>query len=165
MTSYYKIKELPGLKGMIARGEETAPNHVCVEELINLDVIIGDRQLRFPMPEDALYINTEYLEAIDNIDLREFSTKSPFGKLNYEGHWSKGTIHVDYAHYENALTVNVKDTSVDPVRTVFSDNFYGDYRVDAEECVQRVLKDEDEIEELVFSLSDVADAQRKQTRC
>lgn len=167
MANYYRVKNLPGLKGLVIRGKTVllgGYDYVNVEEIINTAIVIGDRELRFPFPTGTMLLSVDELEVFENFEKKEFTYDNPFGDLGYEGHWSRGTIHVDYAVYEKGMSINVKDTSVKPVRTVFSQNFYGDYCVDAEESVQHVLKNESDIEELVFSLQDIAAAQKEGMR-
>lgn len=167
MNQYYKIKNIPGLNGLHVRGQLHKASDIAnrvidvveVFDFINANIQLGDRELKYPVPEHTVYINTFYLKETPDFFLKEFSTENPFGKLAYEGHWSKGTIHVDYAVYENGMSVNVKDTSVKPIKTVFTQNFFNEDAVAAENCIQQTLRDEADIDDLVFSLHEISDSQ------
>lgn len=172
MPSYYRIKGCPGLESLIVEGYETDisvehPNDnrvydlVCAEAIINPGVAVGDSTLKWPQPPLTVFFIKKNLEEID-YSPREFSTENPFGALEYEGHWSRGTIHVDYASYENGMSVNVKDTSVNPVKTVFTENFYGDYQTDAQEAIEQALRHETDVDDLVFELTHLAEMQNPQ---
>lgn len=168
MPSYYRIKGIPGFEGLIvsSNGSRIAINNdevdvLDVSEIINPNIAIGDGVLKWPQQRGSIFINADLLEKID-YSPREFTTGNPFGALEYEGHWSRGTVHVDYASYENGMSVNVKDTSVQPAKTVFTENFYGDYQVDAEEAIEQALRHETDIDDLVFELTHLAEMQNPQ---
>lgn len=163
-TSYYRIENLmPGLNGLIVRVDDDgkrSDGYRAVSRVYNTNISFGDSTLSHPVNAPGLLISLGNLQKVDDPTIREFATDNPFGELQYEGHWSKGNIHVDYALYEKIMTVNVKDTSVKPTLTVYSQNYIGDFRVDAEESIQQVLRDESDIDDLVFSLQDIAAAQK-----
>jgi len=167
MPKFYKIRGLPGFDGFVAKGDPlvTTTNDgdridvVSVKELLNLNVIIGDRSISFPMPPDCLLIGADAVVEIDDPGIREYTAQTPFGPFEYEGHYKKDGIQVDYAVYGNGMSVSVKDTSVNPVKTVYSQNYYGDYTVDAEEAVEKALREDSYIEDLVFALKDITNAQ------
>jgi hypothetical protein len=168
--SFYKITEIPGMNGFIAVGDLIKNNGheeyelINVETLINTDIMVGDRQLRYPIPKGAFWLNRNYVKEIDDPGIREYSAENDFGDLEYEGTYEKGRIRVSYASYKNVLTIDVKDTSVNPIRTVYSQNYYDDHRVDAEKSVVGSLRIDDGLEDLVFLLKDIAEKQRNGTQ-
>lgn len=170
---YYKIKNMPGFDGLIARAspgtdllpfivyDKDEPKDVLrVEEIINPNVAIGDSTLRWPQESDAMFIGVNHLERVD-FTPREFSAENPFGKLTYECHYSRDSIRIDYASYELGLAVTITDAGVEPVKTLYAQNFFGMHAEDAEMSIDRAIKNEERIEDLIFVLNDLARDERR----
>jgi len=159
-ASYYRIKDIPGLHGLIVKGVDIAPDFVLIEEIINTNVVLGDSNLKFPMPDDAVFIHPDFLVPVENFEMKTFSTKNPFGKMRYEVHYDKGGVHVDCASYENGISVNVKDGTVSPAKTIFTENYFDEFGERAEDVIKNVMNDALDEDDLIFELKDIAADQR-----
>lgn len=170
MANYYRVLDIPGLKDLIVRTEGRVvkvsvqnpmfdaelgwTDSLMVSEIINANVAIGDSSLRWNIPPNSLWIGTNYLTTIPDPQIREFSVKNPFGKLHYEGHYNKGDIKIDYAQYERTISVNLTD--VKAKKTIYSQNYFDENVVNVKRLIENALSDESTIDDLVFSLKDIA---------
>jgi len=160
--TYYRIKGLPGFDGLIAAAHgplvQVEGKHDCdiyaIDEIINPNVAIGDSTLRWPQEPWSLFISEGHLEPVD-FSPREFTADSPFGELSYEGHFSRSNIAVDYAVYANGASVSIKDTSVSPVRTIYSQNFFGRRAGEAVLAIEDAREDKELVEFLPFELDTI----------
>jgi hypothetical protein len=125
---------------------------VEVEEIINVNVIVGDRQLKFPVKNGMLMLNIHSVQEIDDPQLREFTTENPFGEYLYDGSYKKNSIVVTYVRYENGISVDVKEDFGDTGRTVYSQNYYGEAAEQAEGIVEQTLSNDLDVDDLVFNL-------------
>jgi hypothetical protein len=128
---FYLVKDsLPGLSGLHVRGYMTATTgrnypRVEVVEIIT-NAVVGDRDVKFQIPRYSLWINPEHLTEVDDIT-HEYTTKNDYGEFRYEGRLVQGTLQIVYAKYDNAITVTVIETSVEPSKTLYSKTFYDDH--------------------------------------
>lgn len=164
--SFFRIIDIPGMKDLIIKGrivelyETPTSQHygdgviesVEVEEILNPDVIIGDRQLKFPVVKGFLHVNLHAVREIDDPGVREFTTQSPFGKYQYDGSYKKFDIVVTYVRYENGISVTISEDRGGAGRTLYSQNFYNERADEAEETVQQALRNDIDIEDLVMEL-------------
>jgi hypothetical protein len=162
--NYYRIKGMPGFDGLIAgvdgkdydndlpvlESDDGPFDLVPIAEIINPNVAIGDSTLKWPQEFGAMFINNQNLEWID-YSPREFSTGNPFGKLVYEGHYSRDNISVDYASYESGTTVTISEPGV----TLFSQNFYGTLAARAENEVKEAISGDFDLDDLIFRLKEL----------
>lgn len=165
-TFYYRIAGIPGLEGLIAESsakstDPSIPLHI--DTLVNPNAVLGDRTVKFPIPENALFITARYLESCPDPN-REFSTESPFGKLQFEGHLKRDELCVDYVRYENAITITIREDYGENGRTVYTQNFFGDSVPQALAMVEAVMAGKQEVDELVFQLKDLKEEELRGAR-
>ena len=167
MSSFYRIKGLPGLEGLVAETDEgfeaSKPNELglcSICSLSNPNTVLGDRSLKFPIPSGALYIGDAYLERIPDPN-REYTSESPFGKFQFEGSFKRDDIEIDYSRYENGISVTVREmkklnTSM-AKKTVYSQNFYGGFADTAMDVIEAIMSGAHEIEDAVFQFKSLKD--------
>ena len=159
MSTTYKIVDLPGLKGLFAIGSYDNDGMVEIEALVNANITIGDRQLKYPLPARSVFISEEFLEVVkEDIATREFAFDNPFGKHLYEGRFQKDNLEVIHVVYEDALTVTIIEKA-DPRgkgmdRPIFTGNFF-DNKMIALEMVEDMLHGNTDPDDLVFELKNL----------
>jgi hypothetical protein len=126
MGSFFRIHDLsPGLDGLIVEGIKRAgANKIEIDKIINPNAILGDRQVTLPVTPDSLFISDRNLSPCDDPGRREFASDNPFGNFIDKCQYERGTLRVTVSHFERALTVDIKDTSNSPIRTVLCENFF-----------------------------------------
>jgi hypothetical protein len=166
---HYKIKGIPGLEGLVVEGEyretisrgATDPvyDYICIRELINPNAVVGDRTVHFPIPERSLFICDAYLTEVDDPGIKQFSTKSPFGKLLFEGQLRRGDLIVDYVQYDNAVTVTIREEHTDKSgtkgRTVYTQNFFKKKAPVAMQAVAHAFGGDLDVDDLIFELKEI----------
>ncbi len=166
---HYMVKGIPGLEGLVVDGEYRervgagTSDHIAVDEIINPNVVVGDRTVKFPMPKGAIYINDQFLVPVGDYRERQFSTKSPFGKFLFEGHLKRGELVVDYVQYDNAVSVTIREDKGKVGRTVYTQNFFADGGSAAMKAIAAVLSDEKDVDDLVFRLKELKQEELKGT--
>lgn len=152
---YYRPVDLPGFEGLIFAGEEFKQrghsDRLEVSEVININVVVGDRNLRFPIPQKALYIDRPYFQEYDgSFDTKEFSSDNTFGSWEAECNLVLDQDRkVTWVRYQNALTVTVQQGP----KTIYAQNFFKQtIRWDVIEMLTR-LKPSD-FEYLLFELQE-----------
>ncbi len=164
MPKFYRIKGLPGLDGLIVQnlddqtievtiGKDPAITFVPVSTIIT-NAVVGDRDLKFPLPPRSLLIDAKFL--VDIIDpTKEYSAKSPFGKHLYDGTYARGDLHIAYTVFDNALSVTVyekKGPGKEGIqKTLYSQNFFVDHETPMR-LIEDVMAGEMDPEDLVFEL-------------
>ena len=105
----YKIVNLPGLSGLYVVGTKISADDDLVEiqELVNVGIVVGDRQLRYPIPPGAMWIGSDFLDESDDIGSREFSTDNPYGEFKYEGRFERDRLVIVHAVYEKAISITI----------------------------------------------------------
>lgn len=168
MPTYIVRKDLPGLAGLVVRGleEEFADSlsegrpammFVRVSEIINNDVVVGDRNVRYSLPVWGVLIKRDFLEEVADFVDAEFTVQSPFTEFHFEGHLTKNNLKVDYVKYGNgvSITVSERDAAELPKEvwnTLYSQNFFDDFAVEALAEVENSLRDDHDIEDLILQL-------------
>jgi hypothetical protein len=158
----YKINGIPGLDGLLVRGRTTEATTepsdegvfdlVAVDELLNVNVIVGDRQLRYPLPPDGLFVSKRYLTEVADPGLREYSTANPFGKYQSEGFFNSTSLEISWAVFSLAATITV--ISLDTRRTLFSQSFFKNSS-QAMGLVDRVMHGKLDPDDLISALQDL----------
>jgi hypothetical protein len=155
MSKFYWITNLPGLDGLVVESSHTNENgFVQVDTLINPNAILGDRQVKFPIPSGALWIHPDHLKQVIDPN-KSFSTESPFGEFQFEGRLKRDRLVVDYVSYDNAITITIREDDGKTGKTVYTQNFFYENAPVALGLVEEVLKGKQEIDELVFSLKEL----------
>lgn len=161
MSEFYRIKGIPGLEGLVveANARAIADGSPTVFEIITLlpNAVVGDRDVKFPVPPNALFVSHEHLVSTPDPS-KEYSTKSPFGTHLYEGRGTKERLEITYTVYDNALSVNVVEKA-DPKgkglnRTIYNQNFFAQ-RAAALEVINDTLLGRLDQDDLVLSLRDI----------
>ena len=161
MEKFYSIlPTLPGLAGLYIRGRQiwrdaggSGDQTVEVAEIIT-NQIIGDRDLKFPVPEGSLWISVDHLSEIDD-PTKEYSTKSPFGEYIKDGSFDSDDIHVSYSIFDNAVTVTIFEVQEDSSqRTLFSQNFFKERDI-VIEILTDVLVGKTDVEDLSLILQEI----------
>lgn len=169
MAFFYKIYALcPGLDGLIAQSSKgpvliSNVRWVEVDRIINPNAILGDRQVIIPLSSEGLRINERFLQDCEDPTGREFASDNPFGKFIDECRYEQGTLRVTLGHYEKALSVDIKDTGVKPVKTIFSANYSNSKST---QTIKNHISDFFEspgkdVDDLIFLLQDESDPTRK----
>jgi hypothetical protein len=156
MADFFRITGLPGLEGLVAEVAGECPKEGVAEvcALINTNVVVGDRNVKFPFPDRALYIDSQYLKLVPD-PFREYDAKNPFGSVLFEGHYKKNDLEVAYVVFDNALSATIFEKHKDgSQKTIFSQNFF-DSAIDARAAIEDVLREDDEVEDLVFRLKEL----------
>ena len=153
----YQIVNLPGLSGLhcVARYNED----VClfeIIELINVGIVIGDRFLRYPLPDRAMWLSGDFLKETDDITAREFSTDNPFGEYKYEGRYQKGDLVITHVMFEDAITVTILEENAEKTKTLYTGNFFDNKQI-ASEIIEEVLHGRIEPEDAIFELKNLED--------
>ncbi len=160
MPKFFKIKGLPGLDGLIVQntsdqtievsiGKDPAITFVPVDTIIT-NAIVGDRDLKFPLPPRSLLIDTRFLVGILD-PTKEYSAKNPFGKYLYEGTFVQDTLHIAYTVFDNALSATIYEMLGGKQKTLYSQNFFTNRKM-AMELIEAVLKGDMDPDDLVFEL-------------
>jgi hypothetical protein len=164
---YFRIKDMPGFTGLIAKCEVQAIveskggvfDVYYVDEIINPNVAIGDSTLKWPLEYGSMFINKHMLQEVE-YEKKTFTAENPFGEFQFEGHFQKGPLKIDYAKYSNGLSVNICEITkgdANGPKTIYSQNFFGIGKVEsAVKIIQKVLEGKADAEDLVFTLKDIA---------
>lgn len=175
MPKFYLVKDVgPGFDGVLVEGEpimeqvvpgfsEDSPpvstGLVSILRFIDTDSILGDRNSSSPVTPGSMLMDEAFLTEVEDPKLRQFDSKSPFGRFELEGRMSCGNIEVTYAQYEKALTVAVMevtkrdDLGVPDMKTLYSENFTDPATFQALKLViEHHLRDEESSEDLIFVL-------------
>lgn len=157
MSDFFRINGLPGLEGLVAEVRGACPKEgpVGIDALINVSVVLGDRNVRFNYPDGALKIDSKYLVNVPD-PTREYDTKSPFGMFLFEGHYKKDTLEVAYTMFDNALSVSIFEKHNDgKQKTLYSQNFFKN-ATEARDLIDQSFQAGD-CEDLVFQLKEIKD--------
>lgn len=158
----YKVKNVPGFEHLLAVGNEWQLDDghgtfevVEVKTLINTSVVIGDRELKINLPDQAMFINIHNLELVPETEAQhEFTSDNPFGEFKYDGRFQRGDLIVTHAVYERAITITIVEKTREYTHTVYSDNFFSE-RAIALNCVERMLHGQLDPDDLIFELKDI----------
>lgn len=172
MPKFYKINDIsPGLDGLIIEaGDEVTEGEttiVMVAKIIDRDSILGDRHVSYPVAQNALCLNREYLEETEDPGSMTYDSTNPFGKFVLEGRLNCGELEVAYAQYEKSMSVTVMnvidDSSPTPaqksMRTVYAENFSKRFD-EIKELIEESMRDGDSAELLVFSLKQMKEEEK-----
>ena len=156
MSKTYQIRNIPAFSGLVAVGDvDEDLELVEVFELVNTNVIVGDRNLKFPIPNKTLFIALKNLVEIEDVSTREFANDNPYGTYLYEGSFQKENLQVVHAVYQYAVTVSIieksspKEKGLD--KTLFVGNFF-DTKHRALEIIEDMLHGAMDPDDLVFEL-------------
>jgi hypothetical protein len=159
--AWYIIKGLgPGFDGMLLEkaSELSGFKFITASRLVNRNIMIGDRELSYSLPYGAVAISSDFLEPIDNPQLREYDSKNPWGKFVCEGRLTKNNIEVSWAEYEYCTQVTVQEKSVGcPTKTLYTDNFNLD-DIEHETIIGTIndsIRDEESLDDLIFALKEL----------
>lgn len=151
---FYIIKDLsPALNGLVIEGELNGDKtSVVVNKLVNRNAVFGDRSIVYPLPDSALSVGVSFLGELDNPALREFDSKRPFGKCLFEGAYTKDSLKVAYAQYEEAMQVTVLEVVNNRTKTIFS-GYFPKEKIDiVRGAVEECLCDDVSADDLFFEL-------------
>ncbi len=156
---FYSIKGLPGLDGLIVETNGKVAvasphqDYASVDTIIT-NAVVGDRDLKFPLPYHSLLIETKFLTEIPD-PTKEYSAQNPFGKHLYEGTFVRDALHITYTVFDNALSVTIYEAKpaehVEQQKTLYSQNFFVNRKM-AMELIEAVLQDKVDPDDLVFEL-------------
>ena len=162
---FFKIKGLsPALDGLTVEVVDSrAGGYLEVCRFINMNAIIGDRTLSFPVEKNGLLIDFSHLTAISDPEIREFSHTNPWGRCQFEGRYIKGTLEVAYAKYDLATQVTVTEKNGETSKTLFTRYCQGAPGICSADSVFNLVKEtieshlssEGDIDDLIFSLKNL----------
>lgn len=171
-TAYYTIKGVsPSLDGLEAKVVLAVPpdydGYSEVLSLRNRGVLIGDRPWSVPVAPGSLLIKDSFLIKSEYQDEMQFtSLKPPYGEHRYDAKLNISTYEVAYSEFENAVTVVVYDVSVEPKKTLYSQNFFDDEALDNVDYVLSLIDDFKnglfDPDELVFKLKEIHDGPQEE---
>jgi len=168
---YFRIKDLPGFEDLIARSNESIEH----DDLIYITAFFNESdKTDVIVPYGAVCISTDYLvpvsyfdfASLEQVDVPTITTesRSPFGKLMYEGRFTKEDLEIITVQYNNAVTVTIIEKqriiqknhgSVSSTNnTIYTQNFFVS-RATALEMVEAVMHGVIDADDLIFSLKDL----------
>jgi hypothetical protein len=163
---FCRIHDLPGLEGLVVKGTQVAIDlayehvgtgpllFVEVKELINPNVVVGDRQVKFPMPNQSLLISYEYLVDITD-PFKEYAVKNPFGSLLFNGRYEKDKLEIVYTRYTNGVSITILESrKMKDKKTLYSQNFFSK-AAEAIGKIEDVLSGDTDPEDLIMILKDL----------
>ena len=158
----YKTKNLPGFEHLLVVGNEWQLDDsrgtfevVEVKTLINTSVLVGDRELKINLPDQAMFINIHNLEPVPETESEhEFASDNPFGQYQYEGRFSRGILEVVHVVYEKAITISILEKVGPNSRTLYSESFFS-MRERALGMIEEMLHGELDSDDLIFNLKDL----------
>ena len=157
---FFRIKNLPGLQNLVVESRSMKlfrdGGHIGIDTIINDSVVVGDRELKYPLPPDSVLIHPDYLVAIPAFP-KEFASDNPFGKLLFEGHLQKADLHIDWVQYTKGVSVTVQERKDKNVRTLYSQNYFGDVATRAMKWITTQVSEDADPDDLVFGLRDLAE--------
>lgn len=159
MKTYFKITGLGrAFDGLIVESEKLLDTWQPVNRIINSDVMFGDRNASLALPPDAMLINEEFLEVCDNPELREYSSKSSYGKFELEGRYSCGKVEVAFSQYEKCLQVTLLEVPSKKgqgvTKTLYSENYTNTNNFDdIKDSIQVHVKNS-EVDDIIFQLQE-----------
>ena len=162
---YYIIHDLSkGLDGLYVRGDDFDAGFVVIKELINLNAIIGDRNVKWPIGEELMFMSKKCLTQVEDPEKREFAHDNPYGKFLYEAHHTKGIIEVAVGHYDKKVTVSIIEHHTDEkknktTKTVFTHAFEIASTGRIDECIDDAFSLTGDVEDVVFAFEELRDAE------
>lgn len=161
MSEFFKVSGIEGFNGLVFEAQKDADSDVVfpVVSILNPHQIVGDRILKIPMPDHALYLNnlSPHFTPTDDPQ-KEFTTKNPFGPLLFQGGYRKETIEIVYARYDNGISVTILEHYGElrnpQFRTIYTQNFFKQADT-ALEKIEDVLSGDVDVEDLVFMLKNL----------
>ena len=157
MSKLYVLKGLGrGFDGLVVEAENTDPRApqplLEVRKIINRNSVFGDRNVSFPVPAGALYVDSAYAEPSDE-GPREYDSHNPYGKFKLEARYTHGPLEVVLGQYERAVTVTVYEQQAEDKRTLYSQTFTGNFAA-VKEAVEVHTSDGD-VDDLIFRLDEL----------
>lgn len=113
-----KVSNVQGLGGALAE----------ISVIRRNGTLIGDRPWQEAVAPGSMFIAKKYLFLSPFQDEMEFSSVNDFGKHLISSVQTRGTTQLLYTEYDNAMSVDVKDISVEPSKTLYSRVFFGSNR-------------------------------------
>jgi hypothetical protein len=167
---YYVIKGIgSSFDGLVVESDEyiedgdDGPSMVEVGRIVNRNTVIGDRSVSYLLPQEAIWISDRYLEEVQDPELREFDSTNPWGKCEFEGRYTKGSIEVSYAQYERALQVTVSEKVDGKSKTIHSCYITNDIRK-MKEVIETCLREAADPDDLVFAIKAAEDEATRKDR-
>ncbi len=167
---FFKIKKLsPFLDGLVVEGDMkgvTVRPCLHVSRIINDSIVVGDRNLSYPVAPysyGSLTIDPEFLTELKDYKIREFDHTNPWGKCLFECGYNKGQLQVACARYELATQVTVTEKQGKRSKTLFTGYFRpqggdetGEHIFDeVKDTVESHLKGEYDIDDMIFELKEL----------
>jgi hypothetical protein len=157
MSKHYVLKGLGrGFDGLLVEAVTAAPGDPSVllevRKIINRNAIFGDRNVSFPVPPGAIYVDPAFAELTDE-GPREYDTSNPYGVFKLEARYSRGQLEVVLGQYEKAVTVAVSEQQAEGKRTLYSQTFTANFAA-VKEAVEVHTSDGD-VDDLMFRLAEL----------
>jgi hypothetical protein len=157
---YAKIKGMTmGFDGLvvecgryISRADYTLVEVKC---LTKPNMIIGDREISYPLPDFALWVNVNLLEECDFNERREFASTNPWGNVDYEGRHVIGDIEVITCKFEKCLQVTVMNNK----KTIYAQNFFMFFD-EIRMMLNKIFSGE--VDDLIFDLQRIKQKENKE---
>ena len=104
-------------------------------------------------------INLDVEELFEDVKVgkpEEVSIKDMLGEHLFEGSYVKGTLHVVYGMFENAVSITIYEMHGSTQKTLYTQNFFKQ-RDHALGTVEDVLAGKVDVEDLIFQLKEIKD--------
>ena len=131
-----------------------------VEQLINTSVIVGNRELKFTVPTQSIWLSPRDLELVSDSEAQhEFAADNPFGAYKYETRFTKDLLEIVCAVYEKATNITIIEKN-DPKKkgldkTLYSDSFFDKHAGRAFARISELVHGDLEPEDLIFELKEI----------
>lgn len=153
--AHYIVKGLGrGFDGLLVEGTLAPSPNALVEisKITNRNEIFGDRNVSYPVKPGTLFLSEDVLEEIDDPSKREYDAKNPWGRVLFEGRYTKGTLEIAYCQYERVLQVSVIEKVNNRHKTLFS-GYYTEQTDAVRNDIEACLRSPDfDVDDLVFQL-------------
>jgi len=163
----YKIKDIPGFENLLVVGQfrqfggtGEAWRILEVEQFINTNVIVGDRELKIAIPPQSMWLAPVNLELVSDTEgKRVYANDNPFGTFKYEGRYEKDKLVIAYGMYEKAVSITIYEmqpatpnlAAGHSQKTLYSSSFFSN-RTFAMEMVEEMLHGNLDPDDLIFEL-------------
>ena len=155
----YKIKGIPGFDGLLAVGDLLDSRWLNVEQIVNTNLLIGDRELKFTLPEHSILLSKDYLEEVEEEQSRrEFASDNPYGQYLYENKFTRERLRITTVVFDEAVSVTLTEVSPPDEkgldRTIWSGSFFKQ-KTEALRLVQSAITLNIDPDDLIFGLTEL----------
>jgi hypothetical protein len=158
MSNYFRIKDLPGFEGLVAKSEDSVGDFTY----LSIDALFDTSDnSTVDLPHEALCISAKYLEQVSFFDFASLQpSERQFGEYLYEGTFVKDTLNIVYSMYEKAVAITIFEMHDKTQKTLYTQNFFTSKEL-AMELIEDIMRDRLDSDDLIFTLKDLKDNELK----